>query len=509
MSLMKIKDLFHFEKGTLQSTKATPGDYDFITAAADWKTHIEYSHDCEALIFAAAASGSLGRTHYVNGKFISSDLCFIITPKDTDKYPVDLKFYHLIFLAFKDEIVRNTKSGTSKESIGLTVFGKYELPYFEIDKQVETREKFVNAQESTDKLNTELIHQLTLLKQLRQAFLKEAIQGELVAQDSNEEPASKLLAKINAEKERLVKEKKIKKQKPIKSISEDEIPFKIPDSWYWCKIEHIADIGTGATPLTSNDSYYKNGTIPWITSSATNDLFINEAEKHITQKAIEETNCKVYPPGTLVVAMYGQGKTRGQISELLIDAATNQACATISFYLDEINLRKYVKIFFQKIYLEIRELAYGGAQPNLNLGKIKSTLVPIPPIKEQQRIVAKLDELIEYCDELEIRINESQLQNELLLKQVLLESLDLTLQKVEPSKTSSKKEERPSKYDPNTTLMEIVELLKKHGKLHAKELWKMSKYPNDIDAFYAELKKQIELKKLVKESKEKGYLELV
>jgi type I restriction enzyme S subunit len=70
MSLIKINDLFHFEKGSLQSSKCTPGDFNFITAASEWKTHNEYSHECEALIFAAAASGSLGRTHYVNGKFI-------------------------------------------------------------------------------------------------------------------------------------------------------------------------------------------------------------------------------------------------------------------------------------------------------------------------------------------------------------------------------------------------------------------------------------------------------
>lgn len=145
MSLMKIKDLFHFEKGGLQSSKCTPGEYDFITAAAEWKTHNEYSHECEALIFAAAASGSLGRTHFVNGKFISSDLCFIITPKDPVKYPIDLKFYHLIFQAFKDEIVRNTKAGTSKEAIGLTAFGNYELPYFNIEKQQEVKEQFVSA----------------------------------------------------------------------------------------------------------------------------------------------------------------------------------------------------------------------------------------------------------------------------------------------------------------------------------------------------------------------------
>ncbi len=93
---MRIDEIFSFEKGLLQSTKCVPGDFDFITASSEWKTHNEYTHDCEALIFAAAASGSLGRTHYVNGKFVSSDLCFIITPKDQENLPVDLKFYHIL-----------------------------------------------------------------------------------------------------------------------------------------------------------------------------------------------------------------------------------------------------------------------------------------------------------------------------------------------------------------------------------------------------------------------------
>ena len=161
----------------MQSSKCTPGNFNFITAAADWKTHNEYSHECEALIFAAAAS--LGRTHYVNGKFISSDLCFILTPKDPKKHPVDLKFYHLIFQAFKDEIVRNTKSGTSKEVIGLKVFGKYKLPYFDIDKQQEVKEQFVSAQESTIGLDSELTHQLDLVKQLRQAFIREVVREKV------------------------------------------------------------------------------------------------------------------------------------------------------------------------------------------------------------------------------------------------------------------------------------------------------------------------------------------
>lgn len=272
--------------------------------------------------------------------------------------------------------------------------------------------------------STELTHQLDLVKQLRQTFLREAMQGELVPQDPKDEPAKVLLEKIKTEKERLIEEKKIKKQKPLPPISEDETPFEIPENWVWCRLGGIAEIGTGATPLTSNDEYYKNGTVPWITSSATNNLFVESPEQYITQKALKETNCKVYPSGTLVVAMYGQGKTRGQITELMFDAATNQACATITLHLNDFFLRKFVKQFFQKIYLEIRELAQGGAQPNLNMGKISNTIVPLPPLSEQQRIVTKLDELMQYCDELEASIKESQQQNELLLQQVLREALE-------------------------------------------------------------------------------------
>jgi type I restriction enzyme S subunit len=143
---MRIDEIFSFEKGVLQSSKCVPGEFDFITASSDWKTHNEYTHDCEALIF-AAASGSLGRTHYINGKFVSSNLCFILTPKDQENLPVDLKFYHILFNELKDEIVRNTKAGTSKEAIGLGSFGKYQLPYFDIDTQIEIKNRFVNSEE--------------------------------------------------------------------------------------------------------------------------------------------------------------------------------------------------------------------------------------------------------------------------------------------------------------------------------------------------------------------------
>lgn len=509
MSLMKIKDLFHFAKGSLQSTKATPGEYDFITAAASWKTHKEYTHDCEALIFAAAASGSLGRTHYVNGKFISSDLCFIITPKDPDKYPIDLKFYHLIFLAFKDEIVRNTKSGTSKEAIGLTVFGKYELPYFDIEKQIETREQFVNAQESTNKLDSELSHQLKLVTQLRKAFVLEAIQGKLVHQVSNDESASELLQKIKVEKDQLLKEKKIKKQKAFKQISKDEIPYSIPNSWEWIRLGEIVfdqSYGTSTKATSSGDiPILRMGNI------ATNGDMLYSNLKYISKN--NKDLPKLYlEKGDLIFNRTNSFELVGKCAVF-----NQESLYTLASYLIRVRFNNSISPNFIAYYINssiCREtqiephIVQQTGQANFNGTKLSNIICPISPYSEQLRISAKLEEIKNFCDDLDSNIKESQNQNEQLLKQVLTEALGIKIDKAEPQKKESKNEQMSSKFDPNTTLMEIVELLKKHGKIHAEELWKMSKYPDDIDAFYAELKKQIEFSKTVKESSEKGYLEL-
>lgn len=431
----------------------------------------------------------------MNGKFISSDLCFIITPKDLDKYPIDLKFYHLIFLAFKDEIVRNTKSGTSKESIGLTVFGKYELPYFDIEKQVETREKFVITQESTNKLDAELTHQLDLVTVLRHAFMREAMKGELVSQDPNEEPASMLLEKIKAKKERLIKEKKVKKQKPLPLITEEEIPFGSPDNWAWCRLGDITVNHDGSrVPLSKYERSLKQGEFDYYGAQGVIDQ-INDYKFDGTYLLIAEDGQNLLRKNK-PVAFFAHGKFWVNNHAHVSDCYHDITRYMVANYINTIDLEPYIS-------------GKPPSQIKLKRSALDLIVFPLPPLSEQHRIVAKVDELMKYCDELEMSIRASQQQNELLLKQVLTEALGLEVQKKEPQKNSSKLKQRTSKFDPNTTLMEIVELLKKHGKLHAEELWKMSKYPDDIDAFYAELKKQIEFSKTVKESKEKGYLELV
>lgn len=255
---------------------------------------------------------------------------------------------------------------------------------------------------------------------LKQTILQLAVMGKLVPQDPSDEPASALLERIAAEKAQLVKEKKIKKEKPLPAISEDEKPFELPQGWVFERIAVFGLVGTGATPSRSNPAYWEPAEINWVSSGETANLFVGKTKEKISNLAIKETNVSIYPAGTLIVAMYGQGKTRGQITELLEPAGTNQACAAIRL-IDETKAHKdFVKVFFRKAYLELREHAAGGAQPNLNVGKIASTVIPLPPIAEQHRIVAKVDELMPLCDQLKSRLQTSQ-QTQLQLAEALVE----------------------------------------------------------------------------------------
>ena len=240
-------------------------------------------------------------------------------------------------------------------------------------------------------------------QKLRQRILDLAIRGKLVPQDPNDEPASVLLERIRAEKERLIAEGKIKRPKAKKSTDKSHYqnftpPFDIPESWEWVRLEDIARIGTGATPSKSNRKYY-GGNINWVSSSATSSLYVDVPTDFITELALKETNCEIYPIGTLLMAMYGEGKTRGQVTELRIEAASNQACAAIIPYVP--STKNFVKLYLLANYYQLRRLAEGGNQPNLNLGKISSLYIPIPPVQEQQRILEQYRYIIESIELIE------------------------------------------------------------------------------------------------------------
>lgn len=426
MSLYRIGDLFNIEKGSLQSSKNTAGTFQFITAAEIWKTHHEYTHDCEALVFAAAASGSLGRTHYVYGKFISSDLCFILTEKDKVKYPIDLKFYHFVFNSFKDNIVNQTKAGTSKESINLTNFSNYLIPYFSISLQHRWISKLNIIQEKRLELIKENDEQLKYIQLLRQVILQEAVQGKLVPQNPKDELASELLKQIQAEKEQLIKEGKLKKSKPLSPISKDEIPYELPKGWVWCRLGEIAlniDYGTSQKADNFSDvpvlrmNNIKHGKL-----DISNLKFISKACKDLPRLYLKNNDIVFNRTNSYELvgkcAVYEDENDKYTLASYLI---------RLSVIVDKTNSRFVNYYINSKACRETQiepEITQQTGQANFSGSKLKNILFPFCSFQEQQRIVTKVGQLMQLCDELEQQVQQSKADAEKLLQAILREAFE-------------------------------------------------------------------------------------
>ena len=132
---------FEFTK-RFPDENSVDGEFDFITASEEWKRHCNYDHECEAIVYAVRAGGSLGRSHYVNGKFIASNLCIILTPKNNPEYPINVQFYNIYLNAIKKRIVNELADGTSKLTISADDLMNYYVEYFHIDKQNELVEYY-------------------------------------------------------------------------------------------------------------------------------------------------------------------------------------------------------------------------------------------------------------------------------------------------------------------------------------------------------------------------------
>lgn len=168
-------------------------------------------------------------------------------------------------------------------------------------------------------------------------------------------------------------------------------PVTNPMGWERIKLNSISKITSGSTPSRKNSENF-NGTIPWVKTGEVNGKLIIDTEEKISQYALKTSSCKIYPVGSIIIAMYGQGKTRGKVGLLGIEAATNQACAVIPTS-DKINflfLIEHLKLCYQ----DLRGLGRGGNQPNLNTGLIKNYSV-ISPTNSLQNQFAERVQAIE------------------------------------------------------------------------------------------------------------------
>ena len=237
-------------------------------------------------------------------------------------------------------------------------------------------------------------------KKLRQKILDLAIHGKLVPQDPNDEPASVLLQRIRTEKERLIKEGKIKRsRKPAKTSDTphyEQMPFELPQGWVWTTLGVVGEWQSGGTPSRSNKSYY-GGNIPWLKTGDLNDGFILNILESITEEAVANSSAKINPTGSVLIAMYGA--TIGKLGILTFPSATNQACCAC------IEFRAITQLYLFYFLLSQRSRFIsrggGGAQSNISKELIVNTHIPLPPLSEQQRIVIEIEKYVVLIDDIE------------------------------------------------------------------------------------------------------------
>ncbi len=231
---------------------------------------------------------------------------------------------------------------------------------------------------------------------LRELILTLAVQGKLVPQDASDEPASELLKKIRAEKDRLIAEGKIKRDKPLAEIADDEKPFELPGTWAWVRLNSIGDWGAGATPSRTNSSYY-GGKIPWFKSGELTSDHITESEETVTEAALRECSLRLNQPGDVLIAMYGA--TIGKTAILDVEGTTNQAVCACTPFSGMSNA--YLLLLMKALKPYFISQGAGGAQPNISREKVIHTVIGLPPLAEQCRIVTRVEELMQLCDALE------------------------------------------------------------------------------------------------------------
>ena len=364
-----------------------------------------------------AMIGSIGNPVIVKKKFDFSFKNMALFKRYT-KEKTDMKyiFYYLSYIQFE---LKRIATGGVQSFIGLGTFREMLFPLPPLAEQkriVAAIEKFMPLIEEYDKKETQLkainekIGTLT-----KKAILQEAVQGKLVPQIAAEGNAKDLLEEIRKEKlshgldlrleaslaiNAKSGKKKSKKETALAGsnpcdITEEEIPFDIPENWCWCRLGEIGDWKAGSTPSRSNPELY-NGNIPWLKTGDLTDGDINEIPECISKKALESCSMRLNPIGSVLIAMYGA--TIGKLGILKIEATTNQACCACVPYNGIYN--KYLFYYLMSQKKDFTEKAEGGAQPNISREKLVVHLLPLPPYEEQKRIVVAIEKMLPLCEKL-------------------------------------------------------------------------------------------------------------
>lgn len=426
---VKLGDVCLIEKGKTGILKAIPGEYPMVVTSEERKSHNEYQFDDEAILIPLVSSTghghrSLKRIHLQKGKFaLGSILCAVI-PKNKSELSAEY-LYRFLDLNKENELVARMR-GMANVSLPIKEIAQIEIPLPPINEQMEFIKKYKEIENNSSNLISEYIYQLDTVKKLRQQILQEAVQGKLVQQGNSDEPASVLLEKIKAEKAQLIADKKLKKDKDLQPMKLEEIPFDIPDNWVWCRLGEILTFGpsNGYSPQESKTG---DGIKCLTLSATTSGKFKKQFFKFVDVNVAKDSYLWLKPKDILIqrgnsidfvgIAAIYDGKLNEYIyPDLMIKMR-------VPDYMNTIFIHKVLISPFKRKDFQSKASGAQKSMPKINQSIIINTLIPLPPINEQNRIVAKVEELMKTCDELEKNIKNNQKYTEQLMQVSLKEAL--------------------------------------------------------------------------------------
>lgn len=422
---VKIGDVCTITKGATGIKKAVAGEYPMVTLAEERTTHNEFQFDCEAVIIPLVSStghghASMKRVHYQEGKFaIGSILCAVV-PNDTDF--LNPKYLHIYLSYLKDKLLVPLMRGAANVSLSISNIKTVEVIVPPIERQLEIIELEKVLRNQKGKLDEQNSFQQSHLTLLRQQILQDAISGKLTAdwraENPDTEPVSKLLEQIKAEKEKLIAEKKIKKEKLLPKIAEDKVPFELPEGWEWCRLSECGitnprnylddelDVSFIPMPLISSD-FNKTPEFEIRKWKNIKSGFTHFAEGDVAVAKItpcfENSKACVFKN---IKNHYGAGTT-----ELHVFRPIENTVLSSYIYL---NLK--TSKFLKEGEYNMRGVA---GQKRVPSDYFKSFCIPLPPCAEQRAIVAKVERLMGYVSQLEEKIAQNANSAETLMQAFL------------------------------------------------------------------------------------------
>ena len=347
-----------------------------------------------------AASGSIGKCAILEiDGYIYDGLIALRIYDETINKRYMVSFISAVISYLVDESTgtswKNIKTDTLKTILfPLPPFDEQQRIVAKINELMALCDELEAAEKELDELES------NFFEYLPKSILQAAVQGKLVPQNIHDEPATELLKQIQQEKKRLIHDGKIKKEKPLPPISEDEVPYDLPDGWVWCRLSDIGEIVGGATPLTTEPTYYTQfgKGIAWITpadmKNSTGNM-ISRGKKDITIAGYESCSTKLLPTGSVI---FSSRAPIGLIAFAKNELCTNQGFKSVIPY--QFSVNSWIFYVLKHMTGSIIARASGTTFLEVSGGFMRKEVIPLPPLVEQQRIVAKVDKLMSLCDEL-------------------------------------------------------------------------------------------------------------